>query len=70
MDAPLFVKIEKYKELTAVLGQVDAKLKEANAQLDKLKRLKTEEDAQIAAWEANLGDLQTRSRELHSNLFQ
>jgi len=70
MDAPLFVKIEKYKELTEVLSQVDAKLKEANAQLEKLKKLKMEEDAQIATWEANLGDLQARSRELHSNLFQ
>ncbi len=70
METPLFVKIERYKELTDVLDQIDAKIKEATTQLEKLKRVKESEDAQIAAWEGNLRDLKERSHELHENLFQ
>jgi len=70
METPLFVKIEQYKELTDVLDQIDAKIKEATTQLEKLEKLKANEDAQFDAWKANLNDLKERSHELHENLFQ
>ncbi len=70
MEAPLFVKIEKYKELTEVLGRVDAKLREAKTQLSTLERLKAEEDAKIESWQQSLQELEERSKELHDALFQ
>ncbi len=69
-EAPLFVKIDKYKELTEVLSQVDEKIKEASKQLEQLQKLKQQEDAQIAAWEASLEDVKARSGELHASLFK
>lgn len=68
-QAPLFVRIEQYKELTAALAQVDTKLKEASTLLDELKRLKAEEDSQLAAWATSLDEVKARSSELHKALF-
>lgn len=68
-QAPVFVKIEQYKELTKALGEVDSKLKEASGLLDDLRRLKSEEDAQLAAWAASLDEVKARSAELHNALF-
>lgn len=69
MQAPLFIKIEQYKELTKTLQAVDAKLREADALLEELAALKTEEDRQLAAWSASLADVKARSGELHNALF-
>lgn len=68
-QAPLFVKIEQYRELTKALAAVDQKLKEAGVLLDELKRIKAEEDSQLAAWQASLNEVRARSAELHTALF-
>ena len=68
--APLFVKIDKYKELTKVLASVDEKLRETSELLERLETLKEQEDAQLAAWKASLDDVRARSDELHSHLFK
>lgn len=66
---PLFVKIEQYKELTALLALVDQKIKDASATLDQLKRLKAEEDAQLIAWAASLDDVKARATEMQKTLY-
>lgn len=68
-QTPLFVKIDKYKELNKTLTTVDEKVKEAGALLDQLRKLKEDEDAQMEAWTAALDDVKARSRELHGALF-
>lgn len=68
-QTPIFVKIDQYRELTDVLNNIDAKIKEANETLSKLEKLKAEEDAQLAAWAASLEDVKARSAELNSALF-
>lgn len=68
--APLFVKIDKYKELTKVLAAIDEKLRESDILLARLEKLKEDEDAQLAGWRASLDDVKARSEELHNQLFK
>lgn len=69
MEAPVFVKIEQYKELTKVLESVDSKIREATAMLEHLEQLKAEEDAQLQTWAENLQSVKERSDDLHKSLF-
>jgi len=65
---PIFVKIEKYKELVSLMNAVDQKVKDANSLLQQVQQLKAEEDAQLAAWTATLDDVKARTAELRKNL--
>ena len=68
-NAPVFVKIEKYKELTGILSQVDRKIAQASKMLDQLEHLKEEEDAQLKAWATALEDVKARAQDLNDSLF-
>jgi hypothetical protein len=67
--APVFIKIEQYKELIEILNAVDQKISESTALLRQLEKLKAEEDAQLKAWTLALDDVKTRSTELNRALF-
>lgn len=66
---PVYVKIDKYKELATLLDTIDKKITDSDAMLAQLKKLKAEEDAQMVSWESTLKDVETRSAELHHTLF-
>jgi chromosome segregation ATPase len=68
--APLFVKIDKYKELSETLSSVDEQISQASSLLDRLEKLKEQEDAQLSAWKASLDDVKARSAELNKQLFK
>lgn len=68
-QTPVFVKIEQYEELTKVLDSIDEKIKESSELLERLGKLKAEEDSQLEAWAASLEDVKARSAELNQALF-
>ena len=55
MAAPVYVKIDKYKEISATLNEIKGKIGEAKAALEKIRHLKSEEDREMAEWEHELG---------------
>lgn len=53
-NTPIFVKIEKYKEIVKIVDLVNAKLSEIEHSIQELKEMKKKEDAQIERWEEQL----------------
>ncbi len=58
--APVFVKINDYKEVLDIVDVMKQKVKESNETLGKIKALKSEEDQEIKDWEKNLDEITKR----------
>lgn len=59
-NAPVFVKIDNYKEVLDIIDVMKKKLKETKQQLAKVKELKTQEDAELQEWERNVNEIAKR----------
>lgn len=69
-DAPVFVKIDKYKELLSIMNKIQDHLATSNKTLDKLSSLKEEEDGKIASWKENLEAIQERLHEIGGSFHE
>jgi hypothetical protein len=70
MEQPLFIKIEKYRDVVDTLGKLKSKLSEAGNILNKLNRLKDEEDRELAAWHNDLERIRGQLMEIDKKLFE
>lgn len=70
VEQPLFVKIEKYKDVVETLSKLKGRLGEAENILNKLTRLKDEEDREIAAWHNDLEKIRMQLMEIDRKLFE
>jgi len=59
-NVPIYVKVDKYKDLLDVLKTVENKLDSVNKMIDKINTLKAEEDKQIGQWNDNIADIKDR----------
>lgn len=59
-NVPIYVKVDKYKELMRILQTIEKKLENADKMIEKINSLKAEEDAQIQQWNENLEDVRDR----------
>jgi hypothetical protein len=55
--APVFVKIEEYKDIMDLLVLIKEKLSQAKFLLGKINELKNQEDAELASWSKDLDDV-------------
>jgi hypothetical protein len=69
-EQPLFIKIEKYRDVVDTLGKLKSKLSEAGNILNKLNRLKDEEDRELAAWHNDLERIRGQLMEIDKRLFE
>ncbi len=53
-DKPLFIRIEKYKEVMETLNGLKDKLGEAGEILKELSRIKAEEEQELTSWQQDL----------------
>ncbi|MCP3683025.1 MAG: hypothetical protein GY861_10070 [bacterium] len=60
MNAPVFVKIDKYKKITQNLNSVRNKLEEAKRSLRKIEELKTNEDNELLTWKNELNKVEEK----------
>ncbi|MBN1792190.1 hypothetical protein JW826_00690 [Candidatus Woesearchaeota archaeon] len=54
---PVFVKIEKYKDILEIIDAIDKKLEGAKDVLSEIEELKHKEDEEIALWQKNIDDI-------------
>ena len=54
---PVFVKIEKYKEITELIDVIDKRIGSARQLLADLEELKRQEDEEIAKWQASVEEV-------------
>lgn len=68
--APVFVKIEDYKDIVDLLALIKDRLKQAKFLLDKVKEIKDQEDSEIRTWAKELDDVDIRINEVDRALFE
>ena len=68
--APIFVKIEEYKDILDVMSLVKSKINEAKNTLAKINKLKNEEDMELDEWEASIGDVEKKVEYIDRTLFE
>jgi len=69
-QAPVFVKIEEFKELTRVLKTIDSKLKDVEKSVAEIKSLREKEAEQINEWDSGIDDIKSKLVEINNELFQ
>ncbi len=54
MKSSVFVRIDKYKEIQGIVGDIRSKLEDAKQLLKKIKDIKSQEDSELREWQEEL----------------
>lgn len=68
--APIFVKVDEYKEMLDVLEMIKGKVGEIRETLGNINSLRDQEDAEIATWSNTIGDIEKRIAEIDKLMFE
>ena len=69
-EAPVFVKMEDYKDILDILGLIKDRLDEAKRTLDDINELKNNEDSEIKMWNSTLGEIGRKIEDIDKTLFE
>ena len=69
-QAPVFIKIDQYKNVLDIIEVLKAKVKEAKNQLSKVQQLKNQEDAELEEWSSELAEIEKRVEGIDSSLLR
>jgi hypothetical protein len=67
---PVFVKIEKYKEIIEIINVIDKRIAGAKELLTELEELKQKEDEEIATWQRNIDEIDHKMDSIKDQLDQ
>ena len=67
--APIFVKIDDYKDVLDVLSLLKEKINEANSILDEITELKSNEDAEIDNWKSTINEVNSKINSIDKTLL-
>ncbi len=70
MKAPVFVKIDEYKDIADIMTIIREKLRQAKFLLDKIAELKAQEDSELATWSKELEDVESRVASIDKTLME
>ena len=68
--APVFVRIEDYKDILDVLELIKDRLGEAKRTLADINELKNDEDAELELWSSTLNDIEKKLEDIDRTLFE
>ena len=68
--APVFVKVDEYKEILDVLDMVKGKMKEIKENLSSINTLRNEEDAELSAWNNTIKDIEEKIENIDRMMFE
>ncbi|MAE43083.1 hypothetical protein CMO93_04880 [Candidatus Woesearchaeota archaeon] len=69
-EAPIFVKIDEYKDILDILSLVKDRLKEAKRSLADINELKNDEDSELEMWSSTLNEIDKRLEVINRTLFE
>ena len=69
-EKPLFVKVEKYKEVMNTIEELKEKLRDTGAILNELNRIKDEEEHEINSWQKDLEEIKEKLMTIDQSLFE
>ena len=68
--APVFVKVEDYKDIVDVVALMREKISQAKFLLDKIAEVKAKEDAELAEWSHDLEEIENRVSIIDRSLLE
>ncbi|MBI1934923.1 hypothetical protein HYS31_00635 [Candidatus Woesearchaeota archaeon] len=68
--APVFVKVDEYKEILDVLEMVKSKITEIRETLGSINSLRNEEDAELAMWNNAISDIEKKVDRIDKLMFE
>ena len=69
-EAPVFIKIEDYKDVLDVLDLIKDRLAEAKRTLADINELKNDEDAELELWSSTLSEIEKKVEGINRTLFE
>lgn len=69
-NAPIFIKIDEYKNVLDILAVLKKKIKEGKDVIAKINQLKNEEDSELESWSAELDELEKKAESIDRMLFR
>ncbi|MBU2638479.1 MAG: hypothetical protein KJ955_05885 [Nanoarchaeota archaeon] len=69
-EKPLFVKVEKYREVMVTLNELKNKLKDAGDLLVELNKIKEQEERELSAWQDDLNAIKEKLVNIDRTLFE
>lgn len=70
INVPVFVKIEDYKGVLAIVEHIKEKLSEARATLERLQEVRKEEDTEFEQWSNALSNIEKRIENIDHELLE
>ncbi|RJQ17324.1 hypothetical protein C4573_04705 [Candidatus Woesearchaeota archaeon] len=68
--APVFVKINDYKDILDIVDVIKKKVKDAQETLNRINDLKDEEDRELEDWSAHLDQITAKIEYINKSLFE
>lgn len=68
-NIPIYVKVDKYKEVVDVLNAINAKLQAIDKTIERVNQLKSQEDLQLQSWSENLTDIKGRLDKINKAFY-
>lgn len=68
--APLFVKIDDYRDIADIINLTRSKIKQAKYLIEKIRELKSKEDAEISKWDSDLDEVENKVQAIDKTLFE
>ena len=68
--APVFVKVDEYKEILDVLDMIKSKIKEIRDTLGSINGLRNEEDAELAMWNSTINEIEKKIDGIDRIMFE
>jgi len=69
-NAPVFVKIDEYKEILDIIDVLKGKVTELRNTLTELQEIKEDEDREMERWSSNLADVENKIRFIDKSIFE
>lgn len=69
-NVPIYVKVDKYKDLLEVLKTIESKLASVDRMIERINTLKAEEDREIKQWNDNITDIKDRLARINGAFHQ
>ena len=70
VGAPVFVKVDEYKEILDVLDMVKGKINEIRATLGNINELRNEEDSEVSMWNSTIDDIEKKIEDIDKMMFE
>ncbi len=68
--APVYVKVDEYKEILDVLDLIKSRINEIRETLNGINELRSEEDAEISMWNNAIDEIEKRVDDMDKMMFE